>query len=529
MTRVSIHNVGAIGVVKDLPPHTLPPEAWSAASNVRFQDNKAIKFKGFEDVLGAPSAAPYWAMNVVDQTTAFWIYASLTKLYATDGTTHAEITRTVGGDYSTTADQLWHGGVLGGLPVITNGVDDPQAWASLSLASDMADLANWPANYVCQVIRPFKNFLVALDITKSGTRYPHTVLWSHPADPGSLPSSWDTADATKDAGEFELNDSNAGIIKDGLALGDLFFIYKEQSVWALQFVGGQFVFRNLPIFQGLGILTAGCVTTFDQGRQHFACNGERLYVHQGSSPTFLGDRRTHKFLQANLDETNAMRSFCVANPREHEVWFCFPENGATYPSMALVWNSRDNVIGVKELDPEVPHIAVGFGTEGSGDSTWDSDSGTWNSDTTTWDERLFVGHILGLVQSNVTDTKLQRLDMTNQEAGTNMTATLERTGLAISGRDRQGQPKVDFGIRKLVTRVWPKIDASGPINVYVGSQEKEKDAVTYSAALPFDPSTDEFVDCCAEGRLIAIKFESTTDVSWELEGYDIEVVPLGVH
>ena len=41
---------------------------------------------------------------------------------------------------------------------------------------------------------PVQNYLIALDLTKSGTRYPHMVKWSAAADPGTVPASWDETD-----------------------------------------------------------------------------------------------------------------------------------------------------------------------------------------------------------------------------------------------------------------------------------------------------------------------------------------------
>jgi hypothetical protein len=49
------------------------------------------------------------------------------------------------------------------------------------------------------VIRSYNNFLIALGIKKSGVSYPHLILWSTRADPGSMPATWAIADTTADA------------------------------------------------------------------------------------------------------------------------------------------------------------------------------------------------------------------------------------------------------------------------------------------------------------------------------------------
>jgi len=216
------------GINRDIDSYELPETQWSDGNNIQFDNDKTAKVLGQQQVFGTPTVAPYWLLPFNTTTTDYWLYPSLTKIYrvSTSGitTTHSDITRTSGGDYSATAAKGWNGGVLGGVAILNNGVDDPQMLGSASSAC--ADLTNWPASTSCQVIRPFKRFLVALDTTESGTRYPFRVKWSHPAEGGTVPTTWDPADATKDAGYVDLSQSN-GYVIDCLPLGDVNIIYKE--------------------------------------------------------------------------------------------------------------------------------------------------------------------------------------------------------------------------------------------------------------------------------------------------------------
>lgn len=44
---------------------------------------------------------------------------------------------------------------------------------------NLATLPGWGATDVAAVVRPYKNFLIALNITKGAVNYPHMVKWSH--------------------------------------------------------------------------------------------------------------------------------------------------------------------------------------------------------------------------------------------------------------------------------------------------------------------------------------------------------------
>ena len=525
MPRIPVHNIGAGGIIKDIPPHLLPPEVWSNGQNVRFQDGKVVKFTGHEAVFDPPSIAPYWALAAQTATDQFWLYAGLAKVFTVeqDGT-HTDITR-ASGDYTGVAADLWDGTVFAGIPVITNGVDDPQSWSPIAAATALVDLPNWPANTTCKHIRAFKNFLVALHITESGTVKPHMIKWSHTTDPGSVPSSWDDTDATKDAGERELIDSQAGIIQDALGLRDILLIYKDNSIWGMQHIGGRFIFRTFPMFGQTGILTSRCVAALANSEQHLVMTGDDLVVHNGQDMESVITRRWKRFINDNLDPTNFPNSYVVGNPLFDEMWFCFPEIGATFPTLAITLNVKDGAVGVRELS-DAAFLAQGVVSVTGAAETWDSDSDSWDSDTTRWEERGFFPQALTLLQVDPTNTKLFQLDKSDQFDGSNMTSFIERQGIALAGVDRAGNPKVDVSVRKLLRRIWIKADG-GPFEVLAGSQQFIDGPITYETAVSFDPATDQYVDACSSGPLLAVKFQSSADVAWALHAYDLDVEILG--
>jgi hypothetical protein len=241
MPVLQVVDVGAVGVISDTDPVLLPPNAWTAAENVRFSNNEAAKITGHSNV-ATPSVAPYTLVPVVKGTTAYWVYAGLAKAYSWDGTNHTNITRQTTGvdvDYTGAISDYWNGGVLNGVLVLNNGKDAPQMWISTKLEALSWDSGNtWAAKgYTAKVIRPYKNFLVALDWNNGTTDYPRTVYWSNRADPNTVPSDWDYADPANDSGTAELA-ATPGWVLDGEQLRDAFAIYKEDAIHLMQDVGG---------------------------------------------------------------------------------------------------------------------------------------------------------------------------------------------------------------------------------------------------------------------------------------------------
>lgn len=504
------------GIVKDIDPQELSSEVWSGGNNVRSKDGAMEKLEGHSQVFGATTVAPHALLQATDGSNILWLYASTAKVYTHSPSGHTNITRQSTGvdvDYTGAATDRWSGGTLNGIPVITNGVDAPQMWNTPAASTKLADLTAWPASTTCRVMRPFKNFLVAMDVTKSGTRYPHLVKWSHSADPGAVPSSWDETDATKDAGENVIAQT-PGYIIDALPMRDILVIYKEDSCYGMQYVGGQYIFRFYPMLKNVGVLAKGCIAEFE-GKHLVLTNGD-VIVHDGQQPHSILDKRLKKYLFNAIDNDNYANSFVTPNYKKGEIWICFPESGQTYATKALIWNWKDNTFGLRDL-PGVSAISYGIISD-SEDQSWNADSDAWNDDTTNWDERYFNPTETRLLMADPTNSKLFMADDTNQFDGTNMVTYVEREGLPLGGG------KVDLQSIKLVKRIWPRIEAlSGVVmTVEVGYQMNQDDPVSWDTAKTFTAGADKSVDCLVTGRVVSVRFKTEADVAWKLHGFDLE-------
>jgi hypothetical protein len=524
--RVPVKNIAATGVVTDQRDYMLEPNAWTGARNVRFADGMLMRGLGSQYVLDPPSVAPYWLLHCFDSSRSpHWLYAGLGKVYTFTSGSHTDITKAAT-TYGATADGLWNGGVLGNIPVINNGVDKPQAWSPVSASQLLVDLPNWPATHTAKIIRAFKNFLFALDITEGSNRFPHRVRVSHPAAPGALPSSWDDTDATKDVFTLDLSDVGAGGLLDAVGLRDIMVLYKERSTFGMQFIGGRDKWRVFQIFEQSGLLGDHCAVAFNEGTKHFVATGEDVIVHNGQQRQSIVTKRLQRWLQANISSTNYHRSFCTVDVGNSECLFCFPLEGDAFPTLAMVWHWHDNTVTFRELTP-TSFIAPGQIPSVAGSTSWDSDPASWDSDTETWDVLVNASFVNRLVSAIPGSTKLEHLDLLNQRIGSNYTAYVERTGLDLMGLDRYGNLIRDKGQHKLIRGIW--LYASGaPFQVELATQQEIDGAVTWTAPQTFTPGVDEKVDFAEHCRLYGVRFSSTADAYWEISGYEIDVEPLGL-
>lgn len=527
LATVDIEDVADLGVNRDIDEHLLPPEAWGMADNMRVQDNVLRRLLGWSQVFGTPGGAPYFLLYVASSAQPWWLYASLTDIFVWDGAVHTNITRAAGGAYGASGARDWNATIHGGIPILNNGVDIPQYWAAYSNAQKMQNLPNWPSTLRARVIRSFGPFLIALNCTDTGVNKPHLIRWSTESDPGTVPVTWDFADATHEAGEKDLPDLDSGIILDGLPLEGVFYIYKENAVWRMRTIGGTFIFDfSTQLLETIGLLATRCVTLTPDGKHHVFATQDDIAMHNGTNVQSLLNSKMRRYLFNQIDTANYKNSFIYSNPLFREVWFCYPQQGSTNPDRAIIFNMD----GGQPTEADISYQCAEQGVvETTSSDLWSTMAATWDATTQPWSSSNRRRILLG----SPVASKIFMKDSGTTRDGVTFTGTLRRQGLSIIGRDRKGNWIEDFQKKKLFTRLWPKV-TGGTISVRVGSQEKVNGPVTWSSTFTYDYTTQDTVDLLdaasttngsIEGRAMAVEFSAPNDFT--LEGYKIDMSVLG--
>lgn len=524
--RVPLGDLAQFGVNKDLEGYNLPPQAWTDAKNVRLQDGKLVRFTGHVEALAGSPIQPFWNLHVLDSTaSSHWIVAGLENVYDFSSSVYSLITN-VGYTYLADQDRLWNGGQLGNIPIINNGSDVPQMWSPVSSSQRLVDLTNWPSTIRCAVIKPFKNYLFALDLTISGTRFGHRVRISHPAAPGAVPISWDPLDATKDVYENEVGDVDSGFLMDAEPMRDFMCLYKERSTHGAQFIGGKDKWRIFPIFSGIGAFQPACVVSFAENSMQAVMTGDDIVIHNGQTPQSILTERLRRWLVTNIDIANYKSSFLIHNQQEKEIWACIPLSGSAYPNLALIWNYSKNVLTFRELD-QFTNIAGGM-IPAASEGDWDSDDQSWDGDLTAWETFTHPPFIRRLLACKPLEQKLHHLDITDSFNGTNYTASIEKFGFDILGLTKTGQIVRDREAMRFVKRVYPQASGS-PFFVQLGMQNEIEGDIEWSSPELFTPGVDKYVDFeeARATQLFGLRFFSTDPGGWEIAGVDIDVEPCG--
>ena len=492
MLRV-FENLGSIGLVTDQPVQKLPPAAWTDASNVRFQDGRVKKMTGHSTYLASPNASDvYYVLGAKKSNSKYTIYHSGDKLYSYDGTTSTDITPADDGSFfhvDPTGDT--HAFLPGGVIVINNEEDLGPVYTVVGSSVPVVQrLPAWPTLLKTSLVRSYKNFLFAMSNEIGGAFYPEQIRWSNRADPGAPPSSWDETDTTQPTGIATL--PFEGFIMDAAELRDSLIIYQENHIYQLDEIGGASIFSLRRIFQGAGAANKRCVVPIKEG--HVVLGSTDIYYHDGSKIESIVEDRVRKsiFSEFNI----AYNPYVFTNSNQSEVWFCIPTQSINDlgSDTAWVWDYSNNTWSKRDIPNSLFAAEIDIG-------------GNYKSNLKT------------PILASLADNSLLKLDDTEQFAGTNMTAYVERRCLPLGERG-----EMDLRRMKYVREITPQITgtAGGVVNVYVGRRDSIDGTRTWEGPFPYTIGTTRKIDCRVSGRVIDIKFESTTNITWELTEYGVD-------
>ena len=384
-------------------------------------------------------------------------------------------------------------------------------------------LDNAPAfvNVYSKSIRAFRSFLVALNINRGGVDYPRLVKWSTEAGLQDIPSSWNETTSTVDAGEYELADTKGDIL-DGLQLRDTFMIYKEDATYSMSYVGTPFIFSFRQLSPTIGAISKNCVAEFDGGHAIFGKGN--FYINDGQRLKPILPQKLKEYVFTTIDGGQIEKCFVAADYGRTEILFCYTSDGALTlePDEAVVWNYITNTFTIREI-PDTAHMGYGNVGNPTTSTTWAAASDGWDTITGPWTMSYDLQDKV-LLFADPGKTKLYRDRSGNKNDTSDMTSFIERTGITVGSNGQPDQTTV-----KRISSIWPKmsINSTNEINVYLGTQMSTQDGVSWGSPVTFNPNTQSKVSVRGTGKLYGVRFESTTDMHWELDGYTIEVEDAG--
>lgn len=517
MGWISFDNFETGGTLGDIPVQAIPPNVFTYALNVKISDGAVEPSPGVSNFPYVLNSFAWHLLSARDNNGIPHLFVAGDAIQAFIGGAFVDVSRAIGGSYQSTEDVQWTSGVLHGIPFLNNGFDVPQSWNSTS--SLFEDLPNWGANTICTSLRAHKNFMIAMNIMRSGNPYPHNIMWSAPADPGSVPHTWDYTDPTNDSGEVPLSDTG-GFIVDGLTLGDAFAVYKDDATHLMRTVEGAFIFKTRLVLSESGVMAPNCIAAVKS--RHIVLTKDDVIAFDGTSAESLLSRKWRRNLFSRLSLSSVSRAFVTALPGMTEVWVCVPTTDESPPDLAYVWNWSNNTWTIRDLYG-VQHIAQAYASASS-DMSWESEDGSWDDVSETWRAESQFSQIT--LQARPSDEVLRQLSPAPRVLGQSMRSVLEHLSFDFGNKEDQSVA----GRIKHVSKVRPRVtaDIGTALYIEVGTQMALSDSIEWTDKLTFVVGQQEDVCMSVNGRYISWRISNKTESYWRLESLDFLVNVGGV-
>ena len=160
-------------------------------------------------------------------------------------------------------------------------------------------------------------------------------------------------------------------------------------------------------------------------------------------------------------------------------------------------------------------------------ATFVPDPTIWETDNQAWGDADFIYSEAKPVM--IIENSFWQADEGARFDSVDVQVVLTRTGLAITGKDRFGNWKVDPATVKEITGIYPMIKGvPGTIlKISIGSQMTTDEPIYWEGPYEFTVGVNYFQDFTVSGRYLAVKFESEGQATWELSSYDLDLEEVG--
>jgi len=499
------------GLVADLPAVDLENNQFSTIHNLRLKSGRLTPVQGHSRVFDPPPVNPEHVRGLIQNDTPEIYVAGSGKLYKNSNGLWEDVTRTSGGNYA--VDAGWSSTALNSCLYFNNESDRLQVKEVAD--ADFKDSVNLPANFKAKTFRGFKNYLFALNIEESGQSLPLSLRWSDPADVGVEPPSWDVTDPTTQAGQLALADTDGELV-DASQLRDQLIIYKTDSVYSCQFIGGIYVFSFAKIFEDRGMLSRECVSQFEG--KHFVVDFDDIYIHDGIQDSSIADKKVKDLFFRSLNQDFYQNVFTVSNPEEKEIWICYPDDNSVNGSCntALVWNWVYNTWSTRDL-PNLAHATTAI-VDPKEDEVWNTGRNvSWDLGSLHWDANAYSPANSSIVMASKEDTAVYQVDNSSLFDGQTYEWVLEKLSASLG----------DLTKVKYLNSMTPNIAGEGTISVRVGSQYNSGDGVSWKT--PTTYSVGKFRHYLrGQGRYISFRLSGNSGTALPLiESFTIQYTTEG--
>jgi len=470
----------------DIPDHL--NKGATTATNVFPAAVSYKPFKASQQKSNALDSQCFGGFSTKDNSANVYTFAGTkSKLYKLSGETFSDVSQ-ASTTYNAGADNFWSFSNFGTTVVASNGEDTPQKFV-VGTSSAFADLGGSPPVFTFSAV--IRDFLVVGRIKTVKNR----VQWSGINDV----ETWTSG--TKQSDYQDLADG--GEIT-GIVGGEYGYIFQENQITRMDYVGGTTVFRFSVVSKNRGSIFAKAIAHV--GKRVFFYSQDGFFEIDGENVKAIGQHKVNDYFKDNLSAGYQQNIIAATDPLNHLAVWSYPSTDATtgVQDRLLIYNYSVNRWSVVETAAEM--IFTQF-SEAFTVDTLDTASSSLDSLTVSLDSRYWLGGVVNFAGFD-SDHKLIQFD------GSNLAATLET-----------GEIEPAPGARTTITMVRPLVD--GTSTARVTSRLRLADSGTSTSYSSLRSNGD--IPVRSSGRYHKIGVAIAAATTWnDAQGIDLIAIKSGL-
>lgn len=220
----------------------------------------------------------------------------------------------------------------------------------------------------CQSMKGYKNYLFIANTTEGGIVHNSRVRWSDLEDPFAWPS----------ANYIDLDPNDGDYIVGMEVLGDHLIVFKERKIYAIDYIGGIYLFDSELRVEGRGCVAGQSITSVYNDLIFAAEDG--IYAFTGHDIEETSYDIKDMILDINATNRNLIQS--APMEEEDQLWFVAPSGDSAINNIAFVYDYDQECWTVNSINA----ASLGFYYV-VGDLTLGDLADSWDSYSMAWDDR----------------------------------------------------------------------------------------------------------------------------------------------
>ena len=532
MSLLKLRELDKFGVITDVDGFDLPPGAWSMAINLRFEDGRVKSAPVWRSVANTAYSSPRFLYSSSGADAASSIFVGYLDGSVYSWSANAEFPASPTGFAPSEAEAVWTACTLAQVTYINR--EDRVPWAMRLSDARFSQLAGWDSNWRARIIRSYNSALIALNVTKSGVRYPTMVKTSDlVTDPSTVPPSWDHTVTTNNATENVLTEMDGEIV-DAAVLGNALFIYSNTQTWAMLADGSPEVYQYKQLPYGCGAIGPNCVVQVKN--MHYVFGSDDIWAHDGLTHVSIADGRVRKFIFKTMNAKASNRFFVNYNPALEEIAFHYVSGDPWVKFLGYGCNRKAvyNLSNKTWTFDDCPLVfASGYAKVSLDTKTWGSISATWATAGGSWSdlEDGFKRSLIYIGEANTAtgiQSKVYAFDQYGADGNLSSPVDLAANKQAVLIRDGIDLDEIDCDLvgYKHILRIYPQgrlEPSAAPITFTFGVTDYSSVPYVYSIPQTYDAVENYQCDFTAGGRFLSVQMTYPDFKTMSLSGLDLEV------